>query len=547
VLIASRRLGDFLIERRVLSRDLLEELLAREAVEGIHLSKLLLSAGLVSEKDLMAAVADQVGVPFIDLVDHPIRPDVHGLVPEDLARGYLAVAVDRSGDNVVVAMEDPSDRHVVATISDDIGEPVLPALAVRDELVRVVAEIYGPEPGAGDDWNIDELPAEPGEAEAAVTIGATDRGVHLDTILAVALERGASDLHLTVGSAPCARVHSALERLDEFGVLSGSEVRRLLYEVLSPRQRELFERERELDTSHALPGRGRFRVSMFQQRDSVAAVLRAVPAAIPSLYRLGLPDAVCQLADLHRGLVVITGPARSGRSTTLAALVDAINGDRPCHIVTIEDPIEFLHRHRRAIVNQRQVGDDTGSVSRAVRQAMRQDPDVLVVGSVPDVDTVATVLNAAEAGLLVFASLSVPSAVEAVRRLVEVFPDESEAQVRVQLATSLQAVVAQQLVPSRPGGLALGVEVLTGTPMVRDFLREGKDHQLLAAMSVGGDGMQTMEQALAKLVQTDHISLDVAADHCSRPDELRRLIRSGPTSRFAERLDLEAHARESLR
>jgi twitching motility protein PilT len=342
-------------------------------------------------------------------------------------------------------------------------------------------------------------------------------------------------------------VNGALERLDEFGVLSGSEVRRLLYEVLSPRQRDHFERERELDTSHALPGRGRFRLSIFQQRDSVAAVFRAVPAAIPSLHRLGLPESVCQVPELHRGLVVVTGPARSGRSTTLAALVEAINGDRPCHVVTIEDQIEFLHRHRRALVNQRQVGDDTGTVSRAVRQALRQDPDVLVVGTVPDVDTIAMVLNAAEAGLLVFATLAVPSAIDAVRRLVEVFPAHQQQQVRVQLASSLQAVVAQQLVPSRQGGLALGVEVLTGTPMVRDFLREGKDHQLLAAMSVGGDGMQTMEQALAKLVQTDHVALEVAVDRCTRPDELRRLARAGPTSPFAERLDLEAHARETLR
>jgi twitching motility protein PilT len=556
VLIASRRLGEFLLERRVLSRDVLDELLAAEASTGVHLSRLLVDAGLVSDKDLLAGIAEQIGVRFIDLAEEPIRPDVHGLVPEDLARKHLAVAVDRIADRVVVAMEDPSDLQVIATISDAIGAPAESALAVRDELLRVIAETYGPSPRhangaaaapAGSDGAAGAAPAASPESPKRRA-----GRVSIDDILGAALDAGASDVHLTVGSVPCVRIDGELTRLDGFERLTGSEMRRLLYAVLGQRQREQFERELELDTSHALPGRGRFRLNAFLQRDSVAVVLRAVPGEILPFERLGVPDPVRRASDLHRGLVVITGGTRSGRSTTLASIVDAINHERACHILTVEDPIEFLHGHEAAIVNQRQVGDDTGSVARAVRQALRQDPDVLLVGALPDLDTIATVISAAEAGVLVLACMSVPYAVDAVSRLVDVFPPDDQAQVRGQLAASLQVVSAQQLVPSRHSGRVLACEVLVGTPMIRDFIREGRLNQLSAAMSVGGEGMQMMEQALARLVQVGQVSVDIAADRCAKPEELRRLVRATPPSsgRRTAGVSVEPDAwaeRESLR
>ena len=223
--------------------------------------------------------------------------------------------------------------------------------------------------------------------------------------------------------------------------------------------------------------------------------------------------------------MIVTGPARSGRSTTLAAVLDAINQTRPCHVLTVEDPIEFLHGHKEAIVNQRQLGDDTSSFAAAVRRGMRQDPDVLMVSGMPDLDTTATVINAAEAGLLVFATMHVPTAVAAVERLIEVFPTEQQELVRIQVASSLQAVVAQQLVPTKNGQRALAAEVLVATPMVRDFIREAQTTQVFAAMGVGGEGMQTMEHALSRLVQLGQVSVDVAAERCAHPDELRRLVR----------------------
>jgi twitching motility protein PilT len=331
------------------------------------------------------------------------------------------------------------------------------------------------------------------------------------------------------------RVGGDLVRLAGFESLTGSELRRLIYDKLTQRQRDQFDRDRELDSSHTLPGRARFRLNTFLQRDSVAAVLRAVPSEIQPLEKLGLPEGVRRTAHLTRGLVVITGQSRSGRSTTLASLLETINADRACHILTVEDPIEFVHRHQAAIVNQRQVGDDTGSFANAVRQALRQDPDVLFVSALPDPETIATVVGAAEAGVLVFASMSVPYAVDAVGRLIDVFPPDQHQQMRVQLAASLQVVTAQQLLPSRHGGRVLACEVLVGTPMVRDFLRQGKLAQLTAAMSVGGDGMQPMEQALTRLVQTAQISVDLAAERCTNPDELRRMIRSaGGSGRYTD-------------
>ncbi len=338
--ISSRRLGEFLVARRVLSRDALDELLAREEAEGVDLSNLLVADELVSEQDLTAAVANELGFAFVDLAERSILPDVWGLVPEDLARGYLAVALERRDDGVVVAMDDPGDEQVLAALESDLGTAIHPVVAVRDELVRLIGQMYGP-----------------GQAET--TTGPRARGdgakpaadprakrVQLEDLLDRVVRLGGSDLHLTVGSPPVVRLQGELRRMEGLAPLNGSDVRRLVLGMLTQRQRERFLAEGELATSHAIPGKGRFRVSAFVQRDSVGAVLRLVPAGIPSPEDLGLPDEVIEWSDHERGLVLVCGPHGSGTSTTLAALVDRINRARACHILTIEQPIEFLHKHR---------------------------------------------------------------------------------------------------------------------------------------------------------------------------------------------------------
>jgi len=312
-------------------------------------------------------------------------------------------------------------------------------------------------------------------------------------------------------------------------LLNGSDVRRLVLGMLTQAQRERFLADGEIATSHGIPGKGRFRVSAFVQRDSVGAVLRLVPAGIPAPEDLGLPDEVIEWSDHKRGLVLVCGPHGSGTSTTLAALVDRINRARACHILTIEQPIEFLHKHRMSIVNQREVGEDTASFERGLRYALRQDPDVLVVGELPDVETIRHALTAAETGQLVMATLRTVDAVKTIERIVDVFPTAQQPQVRLQLATTLRGIVVQQLVPALDGGVALAVEVLLPTPTVLECIRLG-DHANLLKAIVGGvsTGMGTMDQSLAELVTEGIVDVEAAAERAVDPAELRYLT-SGHT------------------
>jgi twitching motility protein PilT len=350
--------------------------------------------------------------------------------------------------------------------------------------------------------------------------------LHVDDILRRVVELGGSDLHLAAGCHPVIRLRGELAPLTEYPVLDGNRIRELLYAVVTQKQRERFEDELELDTSHAIPGVGRFRVNVLRQRDSVGAVMRVIPHEIVPLGALGLPDTVGDFANLTRGLVLVTGPTGSGKSTTLASLVDVINSTKPVHIMTVEDPIEFLHHHKRAVVNQREVGEDTHSFSAALKHVLRQDPDVILVGEMRDLETISTALTAAETGHLVFATLHTQDAPQSIDRVIDVFPPEQQQQVRVQLAATLQAVVTQQLVPTaQRGGRVAAAEVLIVTPAVRNLIREGKVHQIYSAMQAGGRyGMQTMDQSLALLVTARAITMETAMERCANEDGLKRLV-----------------------
>jgi twitching motility protein PilT len=303
----------------------------------------------------------------------------------------------------------------------------------------------------------------------------------------------------------------------------------MVYAILTQKQREKFEAEHELDTSHSIPGQGRFRVNVFLQRDSVGAVLRTIPYEIVPLEKLGLPPAVSQFAQLPRGLVLVTGPTGSGKSTTLASLVDIINSTKPLHIMTVEDPIEFLHNHKMAVVNQREVGEDTHNFAAALKHVLRQDPDVILVGEMRDLETIHTAITAAETGHLVFGTLHTQDAPQSVDRIIDVFPAHQQQQVRVQLASALQGVVTQQLITTTDGrGRACAAEVLVATPAVRNLIREGKTHQIYSSMQAGGKyGMQTMDQALANLVKAGITTMATALERCANADDLKRLVGGG--------------------
>jgi twitching motility protein PilT len=347
-------------------------------------------------------------------------------------------------------------------------------------------------------------------------------------LLDVVLERGASDLHLTSGSPPVLRLLGELVRLDEYPVLTPQTLRTMIYAIISQRQREKLEQELELDLSYSVPGKARFRVNVYFQRDSIGAAFRLIPFEIKNLDDLGIPPVVGEFARLPRGFILVTGPTGSGKSTTLASLVDIVNVERACHIMTVEDPIEFLHRHKRSMVNQREIGTDTHSFSEALKHVLRQDPDVILVGEMRDLETISTAITAAETGHLVFATLHTQDAPQTIDRIIDVFPPHQQQQIRVQLSTTLQGVVTQQLLQTADGrGRVAATEVLIATPAVRHLIREGKVHQVYSVMQAGGRfGMQTMDASLARLVKAGQITHDLATERSHDPEELNRLLRT---------------------
>jgi twitching motility protein PilT len=339
------------------------------------------------------------------------------------------------------------------------------------------------------------------------------------------MRQGASDLHLTAGSPPLIRIRGQLQTLDT-PKLTPQAVREIVYSILTDDQRKRLENDWQIDFAYSLPGAARFRVNAYFQRASIGAAFRLIPSDMPRLDSLGLPPVLREFTRKPRGFVLVTGPTGSGKSTTLAAMLDVINDERHEHIMTIEDPIEFLHKHKRCIVNQRELGADAKSFGLALKGALRQDPDVILVGEMRDLETIATALTAAETGHLVFATLHTQDTAQTVDRIVDVFPPEQQQQVRVQLSVALQGIVTQQLLPSADGkGRAVAAEILVPTPAVRNLIREGKTHQIYSALQTGGaTGMQTMDAALADLVREQKISRELAEARSSTPEELRRLM-----------------------
>ncbi len=350
----------------------------------------------------------------------------------------------------------------------------------------------------------------------------------INDLLIFAVEHGSSDLHLTNHLEPCIRVDGAIRKIEGQKPLDNETIREMIYSIITQGLREKFEANKELDTSHSIMGVGRFRVNVFQQRGSIGAVLRTIPHEIPSFESLGLPESIRGFAELRRGLVLVTGPTGSGKSTSLASIISIINQTRPMHIMTVEDPIEFLHNHGRSIVNQREVGADTKSFAEALRHVLRQDPDVILVGEMRDLETISTALTAAETGHLVFATLHTQDAPQTVDRIIDVFPTNQQDQVRVQLAGSLEGIVTQQLVVTATGvGRAAVTEVLVVTPAIRNLIRQAKTHQIASLMQTGAAlGMQTMDQSLAKAVKANIITEAVAYDRCKDESELRGYLKS---------------------
>src|SRR3954471_4318168 len=345
-------------------------------------------------------------------------------------------------------------------------------------------------------------------------------------VLTKMVEVRASDVHLTPGFPPALRVRGRIVPMDDYPQLGPQDTREIVYSILNDSQRKRFENQQQLDFAYAIPGVARFRVNCFFQRGAVSAAFRHIPNEIQSLDSLGLPAILEDFTRKPRGLILVTGPTGSGKSTTLASMVDLINSEREEHILTIEDPIEFLHAHRKCIVNQREIGADALDFAVALKAALREDPDVILVGEMRDLETISTALTAAETGHLVFAPLHTQSTAQTVDRIIDVFPPHQQHQVRMQLSIALQGIVTQQLLPTADGSSRIvACEVLVPTPAIRNLIREGKTHQIYSALQTSGAvGMQTMDSHLAQLVRSGKINRKLAEQRASVPEELRRLL-----------------------
>jgi twitching motility protein PilT len=348
----------------------------------------------------------------------------------------------------------------------------------------------------------------------------------IDDLLRMLLERGGSDLHLTVGSPPGMRIRGELVPVARTRPLTPKDTQDMILALLSEEQRRRFDAELELDFAYSIPGLSRFRANVFQQRNSMGAVFRCIPLAIPTLEELGLPK-VCEfLADRPRGLVLVTGPTGSGKSTTLAAMIDHINATRPVHIVTLEDPIEFMHRNKRAYVNQREIGTDTRSFASALRRVLRQDPDIILVGEMRDLETISAAITAAETGHLVLATLHTTGGPETVDRIIDVFPPHQQQQVRMQLSATLEGVLSQVLLRSADGvSRTLAMEIMLGIPSISNLIREGKTHQM-PTIIYGSQalGMQTLDQDIKRLLQAGIVTFEEAISKAKDPRELAQLV-----------------------
>ncbi len=503
---ASRKLGELLVDGRLLSRDVLETLLIEEDTSGVPLAKLLVEGKHVREQDVLRAVASRVHMPYVDLDELFIDRTAAERLDAETARSLVAIPVKSTDSALLVVVADPFAEHVRSKLEAAVEGPVTLGLGTREAILRALDLIHG----ARSEPSVPEARPDP----------------VINTLLTYVIEHDASDLHLTTGIPPQVRINGRLRAVPGYEPLFPASLRRLIYGILTERQREKLEETLELDGSHPVPGKGRFRMNVFFQRDSVGAVFRAIPTEVKSLEELQIPSIVNSFADYQRGLVLVTGPTGSGKSTTLASVIDLINERRAAHILTVEDPIEYLHRHKKSIVNQREVGNDTLGFSEALRHALRQDPDVILVGEMRDLETISTALTAAETGHLVLATLHTQDAAQTIDRIIDVFPGHQQQQVRVQLAASLQAVMTQQLLETRDRTARIpAVEVLVATPAIRNLIREAKTHQISTALQAGGKyGMQTMDQALAELVRKNKISFAQATEHCMNLEDLKRLV-----------------------
>ncbi len=528
----NQRVALILNKQKLLSPDLLEGLVTRAAKHQQWIGQAAVDGGFLTYDELAAALARDTELTLVHLPTCCPEPRALRRLTASKCREHNAVPLAMHRGMLVVVMANPLDESSVNFLREATQSKLIIQVAPLHAIRKAVEEWYAKLPPLATEDEANEMRQMlsdlhvPGDALAASqgTGQATDHFC-LDDLLQMMMERLASDLHLATGSPPLMRVDGDLQAMP-FPLLTPHGIQTIIYSILTDRQITAFERSWELDFSYSLPGVSRFRVNIHRQRGSLGAVFRIIPMEVPSLDKLKMPPIVREFTHRPRGLVLVTGPTGAGKSTTLAAMVEEINRTAHKHIVTIEDPIEFLHTNVKSVVTQREVGTDTESFAVALRHVLRQDPDVILIGEMRDLETISAALTAAETGHLVFASLHTTSASQSVDRIVDVFPESQQAQVRAQLANVLEGILTQTLLQRLDGkGRVCAQEIMVASPAIRTLIRDNKVHQMPSIIQASAKySMQTLDAALRTLVLSRQVSLDEALKKTSNPEDFKSMV-----------------------
>jgi len=512
------RLGEILVNYGLISYDQLTRALDRQVRSGQRLGSILEETGDVDVDTLLNVLSRQYDTPFVNLFEVTVPPETLRTLPFDTVKSLKAIPFRSSDRAVSVAMVDPADAGSLKTLEQTLGCSVKPFVVPHYQLDKAIRcfeeEGYGDVTFEGRKLREDRIRVKTGIPG-------------ITTLLRLLLDFRATDLHLVAGAPPAMRVNGGLKKLSMPNI-SAAQMKEFIAEILTKDQMETFERERELDFVISLSDVGRFRMNAYRQRSSVSLSARLIYEKIPSLSSLGLPEWISDHVMKHRGLVLISGIAGQGKTTTVAALVDAINTRRCCNMVTLEDPIEFLHKHGKSNVNQREIGIDTESFSEGLRHVLRQDPDVVVIGNLKDPESIALALNAAENGKLVIASMHSFNSVSSIEKIVNIFPEHQVPQIRMQLADTLVMIFSQKLIPGNDGeGRVLAYEKLINSQRVANLIREGKTLNIRSVMQVEADDALSMDGCIARLCFEGKISFEDGLRFADNPAYFQELIRSG--------------------
>jgi twitching motility protein PilT len=516
----NEQLAEILLAASVVDRHILERGKAIQQTQGRWLGSVLVELGAVGPEEIVQVLSGHLGLKTVDLSKVSYNAGAVQALPESMARRFGVVPVSQLDNMLHLAMVNPLDSLACDLIQARTGMRIEPMVATERDVRAAIDKFYAEFNRAQRQAS---APVQEEKSKAEEKHG--DEILHIDDLLRVMHEGKASDLHLSVGVTPMLRVDGDLCNVNA-EKLTPTRMNELVYSILSDEQISEFEESWELDFAYSVRGLSRFRVNVHRQRGTVGAVFRAVPVDPPSLDGLGMPEVLKKLAARPRGLVLVTGPTGSGKSTTLAAMIREINVTRSRHIVTVEDPIEFLHRNEKSIIIQREVGSDTKSFNVALRHVLRQDPDVILIGEMRDLETISAAITAAETGHLVLATLHTTSAAQTVDRIIDVFPPHQQEQIRVQLSTVLEGIICQTLLPLADGkGRTCAQEILVATSAIRNLIREGKTHQMPSVLqSSASEGMQTLDQALKALVQQGKVVPQAAMAVASNPQDFKMFL-----------------------